>query len=295
MYETQEKEYIIMKRFKQHAGLTAAIVLGLSLSSFAHYQMILPSDDYLSEGENHTIELQLIFTHPNGAIHSDSTQHETGTSADPTSMDMEAPVEFGVLHKGLKTSLIDTLEAFKFEHGTISVDAYRIEYRARGLGDFVFYLAPGPYYDSIEDAYITQYSKLIVNSGGLPTDWSDPVGLKAEIVPLTPTTPLWVGNMFTGVVLLDGKPVAGAELEVEHLNPVPFKGAFPAVEAVALPDGNYGGQQIMADENGVFSYSFPWSGWWGFVVLLEGEDYDGKGQEIGSCLTFRVYDSDEAP
>ena len=284
-----------MKRYAITTGLMLVAVLGLGLTSFAHYQMILPSDDYLTEGESTTLELQLIFTHPTGAIHSDSTQHESGAGTDPTSMDMEAPVEFGVLHKGIKTTLTDTLEAFKFEHGSMSVTAYRTSYRARGMGDFVFYLAPGPYFDAIEDGYITQYSKLIVNSGGLPTDWSDPVGLKAEIAPLTPTMPLWVGNTFTGVVLLDGEPVANAELEVEHLNPDAFKGAFPTVESVALPGGCYSGQMIMTDENGVFSYSFPWSGWWGFVALLEGEDYNGMGQEIGACLTFKVYDTDEAP
>jgi len=284
-----------MKRFARCGGIVLAAVLGLGLASFAHYQMIFPSDDCLAEGESTTLDLQLIFTHPTGAIHSDSTLHESGAGADPTSMNMETPVEFGVLHKGIKTNLTDTLEAFKFEHGAASVDAYRASYRARGMGDFVFYFAPGPYFDTIEDGYITQYSKLIVNAGGLPTDWSEPVGLKAEIVPLTPTTPLWVGNTFTGVVLLDGEPVGNAELEVEHLNPTPFKGAFPTVEPVALPGGDYGGQQIMTDENGVFSFSFPWSGWWGFVALLEGEDVNGKGQEIGACLTFKVYDIDEAP
>jgi len=284
-----------MKRLTRLSMLTLVTVLGLSLASFGHFQMILPSDDYLGEGDSKNLELQLIFTHPTGAIHSDDPQYRTGTAADPTSMDMEAPVEFGVLHKGVKKNLTDTLELFKFEHGAISVNAYRIEYRARGMGDFVFYLAPGPYFDSIEGGYITQYSKLVINSGGLPTDWNTPVGLKAEIVPLTPTTPLWVGNTFTGVVLLDGEPVAGAELEVEHLNPVPFKGAFPNVESVALPGGTFPSQQIMADENGVLSYSFPWPGWWGFVALLEGADYNGKGQELGACIMFKVYAIDEAP
>jgi cobalt/nickel transport protein len=284
-----------MKRFAQLAGIALVALFGLSLAAFPHYQLILPSDDYLAEGNNTTLELQLIFTHPTGAVHADTSGHHAGGAGDPTSMDMEPPVEFGLLHKGVKLNLTDTLEAFQFAHGAVSAIAYRTSYRARGLGDFVFYLAPGPYYDSIEDGYITQYSKLIVNSGGLPTDWNEPVGLKAEIVPLTPTTPLWVGNTFTGVVLMDGEPVPNAELEVEHLNPTPFKGAFPNVEPVALPGGEFPGQIIVADENGVFSYSFPWAGWWGFVSLLEGEDYNGKGQEIGACLTFKVYDIDEAP
>ena len=284
-----------MKRLTRLSMLTLVTVLGLSLASFGHFQMILPSDDYLGEGDSKNLELQLIFTHPTGAIHADDSGHHAGGAGDPTSMNMAAPVEFGVLHKGVKTNLTDMLEAFKFEHGAVSIDAYRIEYRARGMGDFVFYLAPGPYFDSIEGGYITQYSKVIINSGGLPTDWNTPVGLKAEIVPLTPTTPLWVGNTFTGVVLLDGEPVPGAELEVEHLNPVPFKGEFPNVESVALPGGSFPSQQIMADENGVFSYSFPWPGWWGFVALLEGADYNGKGQELGACIMFKVYAIDEAP
>ena len=88
-----------MKRFARCGGILLVAVFGLSLASFAHYQLILPSDDYLTEGESTTLELQLVFTHPTGAIHSDSTQHESGAGTDPTSMDMETPVEFGVVHK----------------------------------------------------------------------------------------------------------------------------------------------------------------------------------------------------
>jgi len=284
-----------MNRMGKLTTLAMAAVLVMSFASFAHYQLILPSDDFLSEGDSRDVQIQLIFTHPTGAVHADDSGHHAGGEGDPTSMDMAAPVEFGVLHKGNRINLTDELELFKFEHGVMSVDAYQIDYRARGLGDFVFYLAPGPYFDTIEDGYITQYSKTIVNAGGLPTDWSEPVGLKAEILPLTATTPLWVGNTFTGVVLMDGEPVPHAEIEVEFLNSAPFKGAFPGVEEKDLPGGEFPGQQIITDANGVFTYSFPWSGWWGFVALLEGPDHMGMGQEIGACLTFKVYDIDELP
>nr|WP_320045415.1 DUF4198 domain-containing protein [uncultured Desulfobacter sp.] len=40
-----------------------------------------------------------------------------------------------------------------------------------------------PYYEGEEDAYIQQSTKMIVNVGGEPGAWMEPVGLDCEIVP----------------------------------------------------------------------------------------------------------------
>ena len=262
--------------------LSLALLLGLGLAAFGHFQMIYPSDDFISGDESNNLEIKLIFTHP-------------GAADDPTSMNMERPGGFGVLHKGQKKDLLNTLEAFKFEHGALSVDAWRTTYKCRGMGDFVFYLEPAPYFEPLEDGYITQYTKVIVNAGGLPTDWDVEVGMPAEIVPLTPTSPLWVGNTFQGIVMLGGEPAPDVEIEVEYLNVPAFKGAFAGEESIELPGGEFPGQVIKTNENGVFAYSFPWSGWWGFAALMEGDDIEGKGQEVGACIMFKVYEAGEAP
>ena len=55
--------------------------------------------------------------------------------------------------------------------------------------------------------------KVIVNVGGEPGAWMEPVGMDTEIVPLAKPYDRWTGNVFQGKVLLNGKPVPGAEIE----------------------------------------------------------------------------------
>ena len=54
--------------------------------------------------------------------------------------------------------------------------------------------------------------------------------MDTEIVPLAKPYDRWTGNVFQGKVLLNGKPVPGAEIEIEYLNHEPLldKKAFAA-------------------------------------------------------------------
>jgi cobalt/nickel transport protein len=249
--------------------LSLAIVLAYSVGSMAHFQVVLPSDDFIEEGESNAIELQLIFTHPAEAHHT---------------MNMDKPLKFGVYHKEKVQDLTDTLEGFEFH----DAKAWKTEFVARGGGDFVFYLVPRPYYESMEDAYITQYTKVVVNNAGFPTDWDVELGLEAEIVPLCKPYGLWTGNVFQGLVKHNGKAVPFAEIEVERLN----AGAFTDLVCVGqvYPSSAHVTQVIKADENGVFTYGIPKSGWWGFAALMEGESVNDKEHEVGAVVWVRAYD-----
>ncbi len=249
--------------------MALAIIAVYSASSMAHFQMVLPSDDIIEENESNVVQLQLIFTHPAEASHT---------------MNMDKPIEFGVYHKGKARDLTDTLEAFEF-HGA---KAWQTEFTARGAGDFVFYLWPSPYYESMEDSYITQYTKVVVNNAGFPTDWDVEIGLEAEIVPLCKPYGLWTGNVFQGVVKQNGKAVPFAEIEVERLNADAFS-SFAGL-GQTYPSSAHVTQIIRADGNGVFTYGIPKSGWWGFAALMEGESIDGKDHEIGAVIWVKAYD-----
>ena len=92
---------------------------------------------------------------------------------------------------------------------------------------------------------------------------------------------LYAGNLFQGIVKLDGKPVPYAEVEVEYYNQ-DKKAEAPTDYMIT--------QTIKADENGVFSYAAPRSGWWGFAALNEADytlpDPSGKAKpvELGAVL-----------
>ena len=54
-------------------------------------------------------------------------------------------------------------------------------------------------------------------------------------------------------------------------------------------------QVVKADQNGVFTYSMPKAGWWGFAALNESEktmQHDGKEYpvEIGAVLWVNTHD-----
>ena len=246
------------------------MVVTLSVSAWAHFQMLIPSKDILEKkGE---IEIELMFTHPASGAHN---------------MDMGKPKEFGVLFKGeKKTDLLDTLKSGKFTHPQSknkdhSGKAYETNYKIERMGDYVFYVVPAPYWEPAENKYITHCTKVVVNYG-IEEGWDAKVGMPAEIVPVSRPYGLYVGNVFQGIVLKDGKPAADVEIEVEHYNE-DGKDKPPA--------GPYETQIIKTDKNGLFTYGIPMAGWWGFAALLDGPKVEGKDHELGAVMWIYAADA----
>jgi len=246
-------------------GLTAGFLLGIISLASAHFQTIYTPESALVESE--TIELKLVFTHPFEAGHT---------------MDMGQPREFGVLHKGKKEDLLSTLKPIVWTSLTNKGNAYETSYKLRGMGDFIFYLVPEPYYEGSEDIYIQHVTKMIVNVGGASTDWDAEVGLPVEIVPLDKPYALWTGNVFRGVVKCKGKPVPDAEIEVEYINHEMLmkRNAFAKKAKVEAPQDAFVTLTIKADSNGVFTFGIPKAGWWGFAALGAGGELKHKGKEL---------------
>lgn len=110
--------------------------------------------------------------------------------------------------------------------------------------------------------------------------WDGEAGLKTEIVPLSKPYGLYAGNVFQGIVTLDGKPKPYAPVEVEYYNR-DRKAEAPTEYMVT--------QTLKADGSGVFSYAAPRSGWWGFAALSEADftllkDGEKKRVEIGAVI-----------
>jgi cobalt/nickel transport protein len=142
-------------------------------------------------------------------------------------------------------------------------------------------MEPVPYFEPEEDSYIIHYTKVYVDAYGDDEGWDSPLGVKAEIVPLTRPGGLYAGNVFQGKVLLDGKAVPDAEVEVEWY-PGPDRQGEAPHEAMST-------HTVRAGADGVFLYSAPSAGWWGFAALMEAEQgmaYQGeeKPVEIGAVL-----------
>jgi cobalt/nickel transport protein len=253
-----------MKKRLFMAILTSMIIM-LSFSiSWAHFGVIIPSDDIISKEDKKDITLQIKFIHPFEGHY----------------MNMEMPKAFGVMVDGKKDDLLQTLKK-NVVKGFITWEA---SYKIKKPGDNVFFVEPAPYWEPAEESFIIHYTKVIVNALGKEEGWDSEVGLKTEIVPLTRPYGLWAGNVFQGIVKVDGKPVPYAEVEVEYYN----EGG-----KVKAPDEPYITQIVKADANGVFSYAMPKAGWWGFAALNTADfklKHEGKEYpvEIGAVLWVKT-------
>ena len=220
----------------------ALVLLALPASLQGHFQVLIPSRDVFSAADGRTVDLGILFTHPmeNGPV-----------------MEMGVPKQFGVLAGGEKLDHLDQLHPKTIDGKA----AYSCQARLRRPGDHVFYLEPAPYWEPGEKKMIIHYTKVVVDFLGAETGWDALVGLPVEIEPLVRPYGLWTGNAFRGIVRHDGQPVPFATVEVEYLN---------ADENVAIPNDAFVTQTIKADAQGVFSYSIPRAGWWGFAALVDG-------------------------
>lgn len=221
--------------------LFTVLTLFTAAPALAHFQVILPSDAMVAQDENRNVELSLLFTHP----------------FEQQPMNMEKPNVFGVMVRGEKTDLLPTLEAFA---PADELKAWKTTYELRRPGDHVFFVEPVPYWEPAEGKYIIHYTKTVVNGFGMEEGWDEPAGLRAEVLPLTRPYGLWEGNVFQGRVVVDGKPAANADVEVEYYNEGSTRQA-PADPFVT--------QVVRTDDNGVFTYAMPWAGWWGFAALTD--------------------------
>lgn len=266
-----------MKSVGRAMLLTIALLIPLTaLPAAAHFGTIIPSDDIVTQDDDKALTIAVKFIHPMELHY----------------MEMVKPKQFGVVHSGKKTDLLASLKSAqgKSPDQTEAFTFWTSEFKIRRPGDYTFFVVPSPYWEPAEDLFIVHYTKVCVNALGLEAGWDEPVGLETEIVPLTRPYGLWTGNLFTGQVLLKGKPVPSAEVEIEYLNESPEN---PSI--VKPPADPFVTQVVKADANGVFSYAMPRAGWWGFSALNEADwtlkqDGKDKGVEIGAVYWVRTLD-----
>lgn len=272
-----------MKRGLLLAGL---LTLFLGAPALAHFQMLYTPQSALEQGGE--LPIKLVFTHPFGGDHI---------------MNMEPVQEFYVVHRRgeegepQKTDLKEYLKEVTFQGlGDAAGKAFEANLPARvsrSMGDYVYVLVPAPYYEKADEGYIQQFTKMIVNLGGVPGNWSEPLGLPAEIVPLNKPYANWTGGVFTGVVMSNGKPVPNAEVVVEYLNlDVDMAGnAFVGEPKIKAPHPAFVTMTVLANHQGEFTIGLPKAGWWGIAVPDVVElKHNGKAMVQEAVLWIQVTD-----
>jgi len=247
-------------------GTFLVLTLIMARPALAHYGMVIPSDQMVMQGENTNIKVDLMFWHP----------------FEGHGMELVKPAKFGVVANGTEKNLLGSLKSTK----TKGHQTWTTTYKIKRPGVYVFHMEPKPYWEPAEDCYIIHYTKAVVTAFGDDEGWDKEIGLKTEIVPLSKPYALYAGNVFQGIVKLDGKPVPYAEVEVEYYNE---NGKYTA------PTDYMVTQTVKADGNGVFTYAAPKAGWWGFAALNTSDvtkKYQGveKDIELGAVLWVKFHD-----
>ena len=194
-------------------------------------------------------------------------------------MELIKPKIFNVVVGGKLQSLLDSLKAIQI----LGHQAWQAKYPLKRPGVYMFYMEPEPYWEPAEDSFIIHYTKTVVTAFGDDEGWDAEIGLKTEIVPLSKPFGLYAGNVFQGIVKLDGKAMPSAEIEVEYYNQ-DKKYTAPTEYMIT--------QTIKADANGVFTYAAPVSGWWGFAALNSADyklPHQGEEKEVELGAVIWVY------
>ncbi len=280
-------------RAERVRGLGRALALSSAflLATFgsvadAHFQLLYTPDAAVNESR--ATPLALIFSHPfnNGYT-----------------MSMGQPEAFYVIsQRGAeaerrRTDLLEYLEPVIWSGVDSQAEAFVAHPPrsvTRSLGDYTYVLRPAPYYEEQEDKYIQQITKTVINVGGLPGSWDEPIGLPVEIVPLDKPYANWVGGVFRAVILADGQPVPHAEVEVEYLNHEPQidQLRFAPEGKVTAPQGSFITLSIRANAQGEVTIGLPKAGWWGICALDldDGLEYDNRELSLDAVLWIKATD-----
>ncbi len=219
--------------------LVLFVTLFFPFMLWGHFQMVLPSKSIVETQNDAKIDIAYKFTHPfEGHL-----------------MHMQKPKEVGVFRDGKKENLLDKLLHVKKE----GFDTWKAAYKFKEPAMYQFYVTPQPYFEPAEEKFIIHQTKVIIDAYGVGEGWDEPVGLKAEIIPLTRPYGLYTGNIFSAKVLYKGQLAKNIEVEVELYNEKGYK----------APSEAHVTQVVKTDENGIFHFVMPKSGWWGFAALLD--------------------------
>ncbi len=234
------------------------LLLG-SLVANAHFGITMPSKNIIEDQKDANIKVSYAFMHP----------------FEQSYMKMVKPESIGVFSEGKITDLSKDTK----KQGEKWISDFKIDKPAV----FQFFVKPKPYFEPAEAKFIKHLTKSFVEGYGAGDGWDEAIGLKAEIIPLTRPFGLYQGNLFRGKVLYKGKPTKNCEIEVEFYNDKGYK----------APSETHITQVVKTDENGIFAFTMPKAGWWGFAALIEDDKtlkHDNKDYpiELGAVLWIKA-------
>jgi nickel transport protein len=247
-----------------------AISLAIPETANAHFQMLLPSAASGSTDQEVTVIYQ--WGHP--------YEHQLFDAPKPEAVVAVAP-------DGTRFNLADRLRKTEVPgEGNRAATTYQFSFTPRQRGDHVLTLTTAPIWMEEEKLFLQDDVKTIFHVQ-TQNGWDAAAGLAFEIVPLTRPYGLIPGIVFQGRLLVEGKSLADAIVEVEHYNPIPPK---------VLPNDEQMTRSVKCDPNGVFTCTLTESGWWCVTATKDGGKLarDGKMYPVKKRTTLWAFVDEKA-
>lgn len=251
-------------------------------SVYAGFGLVLPEKSVVEDPEKRTLKLTI------GSVEPFSDQ----------GLPLERPQTFTALRYSGE-------QADRSEH--LSVLEETTIYGARAWTTEIALPYPGVYHFIMQskaswlpdkDKFVQYIAKVQVPVHSSSEGWDMPTGMSFEIIPLSRPFGLCAGMAFSGQVMTDGKPVAGAVVEVAHLaNIGKTTSSSLSTHSTKQPpkpaESSYQASQLVKTNNeGIFIFVCPFPGWWAFAASNQGDplqDPEGQLKPLEKKTIFWVY------
>lgn len=150
-------------------------------------------------------------------------------------------------------------------------------------GLYQFIVEGRPWWDEERQSFLRHQATMTLSVHGVDRGWNEATGQSFEIVPLTRPFGLMAPALFSGRILLDGKPLADAKVRMVRINSDGATAPTPWHEDLAG----------VSNSAGEFSFLLAQPGWWCVEALtagppLKGPDGELKPVERGALYWFFV-------
>lgn len=166
---------------------------------------------------------------------------------------------------------LSTLE----ETTAYNAPAWTTEVALPHAGVYQFIVETKPAWTPVSNRFVQHTAKALHSGQDSTLYWDQPAGLDFEIIPLTRPFGLCAGMSFSGQALQSGKPLSGAFVEAAWL---PQDNTAQRKRTGKLSHTPM--QEIRTTDDGAFTFTLPWAGWWSFSSVIPGGDplRDPSGQ-----------------
>ena len=137
-------------------------------------------------------------------------------------------------------------------------------------GLYQFIVEGRPWWDEDRQTFLRHQATLALPVHGVDRGWHEPAGQSFEIVPLTRPFGLSAPALFSGRILLDGKPLADAKVRMVRIN----------ADGAGAPTPWHQELAGVSNASGEFSFLLAQPGWWCCEALTAGAPLKGPDGEL---------------